>query len=100
VRQQLESAQQVVVRRRSQESALQWFQQLNSAACPLFLLKIDLQLGKLLLVPLEQLQVFVQLSQQEQVQDPLLLQGHSFQYCSAPLLVLQVCMQRSDQVLK
>jgi hypothetical protein len=92
VRQQLESAQQVVVRRRSQESALQWFQQLNSAACPLFLLKIDLQLGKLLLVPLEQLQVFVQLAQ-EQVQDPLLLQGHSFQYCSAPLLVRQVCMQ-------
>ena len=79
--------------RRSQEFALQWFQLLNSAACHQFLLKIDLQLGKLLLVPLEQMQVFVQLNQLAQVQDPLLLQGRSSQHCSRPLLVRQVCMQ-------
>jgi hypothetical protein len=82
-----------VVLRRSQEFALQWFQLLNSAACHQFLLKIDLQLGKLLLVPLEQLQVFVQQTRLVQELGPLLLQGHSFQHCSMLLPVLQVCTQ-------
>jgi hypothetical protein len=82
-----------VARRRSQESALQWFQQLNSAVFHQFLLTIDLQPGKLLLVPLEQLQAFVQQIPLVQELGPLPLQGHSFQRCSMPLPVLQVCTQ-------
>jgi hypothetical protein len=94
VRQQLESAQQVVVRRRSQESALQWFQQLNSAVFHQFLLTIDLQPGKLLLELWVQLLEFVQLDQLAQVLGPLLLQGRSCQRYLEPLLARQVCTQR------
>jgi len=61
---------------------------------------IDRKLVMHQLVLSEQLQVFVQLIPLAQELDPLLLQGHSCQRCSKPLLVLQVCMQRSDQVLK
>jgi hypothetical protein len=63
-------------------------------------LLIGLQQGLLLQGHSVQLQEFVQLIQLAQELDPLLLQGHSYQRCSKPLLVLQVCTQHSDQVLR
>jgi hypothetical protein len=83
-----------VARRHSQESALQWFQQLNSAVFHQSLLMIDLQPGKLLLELWVQLLEFVQLDQLAQVLGPLLLQGRSCQHYLEPLLARQVCTQR------
>jgi hypothetical protein len=57
-------------------------------------LLIGLQQGLLLQGHLEQLQVFVQLIRLVTALGQLLLQDHSFQRCSKPLLVLQVCTQR------
>jgi len=63
-------------------------------------LLIGLQQGLLLQGYSVQLQEFVQLIPLVIALGPLLLQGHSFQRCSKPSLVLQVCTQRLSQVLK